>query len=176
MPDDRSLILEVLAGQTGRFRVLVERHQALVLAVTRALTGNAAQAEDMAQDAFVRAFERLTQFDAARGSFRTWLLAIARNRCRDAARRPRALALEPSMLPPSHAGTGDAGLHAQLDAALAAMPPERRLAFLLCDVYQLPIAEVAELADVPAGTIKSRASRAREALRKTLGPLMEEPR
>lgn len=176
MPDDRALILDVLAGQTGRFRVLVERHQALVLAVTRAITGNGAQAEDMAQDAFVRAFERLKQFDAARGSFRGWLLAIARNRCRDAARRPASLPLESAMLPPAATSPLLGGLGEQLDRALAQLSPDHRLAFLLCDVYELPVAEVAALADVPAGTVKSRASRARDALRNALGPLMEEPR
>src|SRR5262245_13371620 len=89
MPVDESTVQRVLNGDREAFRLLVVRHQSAVCATTRALVGGRADWEDLTQEAFLAAFQHLATFDAAKGSFRTWLLAIARNRCRNAASRPR---------------------------------------------------------------------------------------
>ncbi len=176
MPDDASVIADVLAGRTERFRLLVERYQGPVFAIARSFAGNGIAAEDIAQEAFLRALSKLHQFSRERGSFRAWLLTIARNHGRDMLRRAPGAPLDETRLeapPRAHATTEVLG---RLDTALAALSPERRMAFLLVDVYDLPQDEVARIVDVPVGTIKSRAARARQAIRAELGPLVEDPR
>ena len=175
MPQDHQLVCDVLAGDRNGFRVLVERHQGAVFAVVRAFLRDGQEAEDVAQDAFVSAFTHLSSFDPARGPFRAWLLAIARNRCRDVLRkhRPQPGATETVLVEDATRPTDDA--HRRLDRALARLSPERQVAFLLVDVFQMPLEEVATIEGVPVGTVKSRASRARAALREELRACLEEP-
>src|SRR4029078_12002885 len=84
MNDDLSAIERVLSGDREAFRELVLRHQSAVCATIRALGSPRVDFEDVAQETFLAAFRHLDSFDPQRGSFRTWLLAIARNRCRTA--------------------------------------------------------------------------------------------
>jgi len=175
MADDASLIARVLVGDAEAFRDLVRRHQGPVFAVARSFATCAGEVEDVAQDAFLAAYASLRSFDPTRGSFRTWLLAIARNRCRDLGRRRRPAPLEVAdgILAAPRVPTADGALFEQLDRALTALSPELRLAFLLVHVYGVPAAEVAALERTPLGTIKSRASRARAALRERLASCRE---
>ncbi len=168
--DDEDAIAAVLAGDVESFRLLVVRYQRALFALVRSFVRDEGQAEDLVQESFLRAFEALAGFDPARGRFKAWLYQLTRNRCRDALRRARAA---PVPLPELEAETvvaGDSAVSARLDAALAGLAPERRVAFLLVEVHGLTLAEAAEIEDVAVGTIKSRASRARAALRAALAP------
>ncbi len=169
MDPDPPDVYAVLHGAPAAYAALVTRHQGAVRAVLRGYLGNRTGVDDLAQEVFLRAWRALRTWRPRRGSFRTWLLAIARNRARDhlrrARRRPRELSLpaDPAARPDPAPDPAP-----RLDAALASLPPERRVVFLLADVHGVPLDEIARLEDVPVGTVKSRLDRARKALRAAL--------
>src|SRR5687767_3385106 len=78
MTDDRALVEEAAAGSTDAFGELVRRYQGTIFSLARSLTANAAEAEDLTQDAFVRAFRGIGRF-RGESSFKTWLHRIAVN-------------------------------------------------------------------------------------------------
>lgn len=175
--DEDEAIERVRRGDVEAFRVLVGRHQRTLFALARCHLREETQVEDVVQESFVRAFEALETFDPRRGTFVAWLHAIGRNLCRDALRRA-ARRPDPRRAPPAPPRAGDEveardELGPRLDAALEALPPERRVAFLLLEVHGLSVAEAAEIEQVAPGTIKSRAARARASLRAALGSRQE---
>ncbi|MDN0197644.1 sigma-70 family RNA polymerase sigma factor [Streptomyces sp. S.PNR 29] len=170
---DEAITAWALAARGGD-AVAVERFvRALhrdVLRYVAHLCGDPQAVDDLAQDTFLRALGSLHRFEG-RSSARTWLLAIARRAVTDshryAAARPRLhdvadwrLAIE--LAQPCDLPGFDEGV-ALLDL-LAALPDERREAFVLTQLLGLPYAEAAELSDCPVGTIRSRVARARTTL------------
>ena len=169
--DDDDAIAAVLGGDVDAFEALVKRYERPVFAIVRG-HGADGEAEDIAQDVFLKAYRALRSFDPRRGRFASWLYAIARNCCRDLGRRRQPV---PGTLEPDARealGLPDAPT-TRLEAALRCLPVERRLAFLLTEVHGLSQADAAEIEGVAIGTIKSRLSRAKEALREILQPEME---
>ncbi|MFZ5547819.1 MAG: RNA polymerase sigma factor [Pseudomonadota bacterium] len=141
----------------------------------RSLTFDDSATDDLVQSTVERALTHWHQFDQRR-DIRVWLLSIAHNAHLDRLRRERRLViLEPEQLAErSDAGTAaDPGVHAALRidllAALARLTPEHREVLLLVGVEQLSYAECAEVLGVPPGTVMSRLSRARVAMRAALG-------
>jgi RNA polymerase sigma-70 factor (ECF subfamily) len=178
MIEDEHAIRHVLVGEREAFRSLVVRHQAAVRATIHALWRHCPDWEDVAQDVFLAAFRHLATFEAGKGSFRTWLLAITRNQCRTARKRPTATQVD--ALPdgadyrtPDVAACEEEWFR-RLDDALAALPEDQRLLFVLVEMQGLSYQEAAEVADINLGTVKSRLSRAKEWLRETLAPLKTE--
>ena len=138
----------------------------------RSLVYDAQNADDLVQNALERALGHWRQFDPRRDIV-LWLLSIAHNAHLDALRRDRRL----DVLPPEHltevqdarqALGADTGLRMDLSAALGRLVPDQRSALLLVLVEQLSYAEAAEVLQVPAGTVMSRVSRARVAMRECL--------
>ena len=175
MIDDECAIRRVLAGEREAFRSLVVRHQSAVRATIHALWRQCPDWEDLAQDVFLAAFRHLGTFEAGKGSFRTWLLAITRNHCRTAQRRPTTTQVDPL---PDRADYRTPEVAAcqtewfrRLDAGLAALPDDQRLLFVLVEMQGLSYREAAEVAEVNVGTVKSRLSRAKAWLREKLAPL-----
>jgi RNA polymerase sigma-70 factor, ECF subfamily len=170
--EDEQTIRQVLAGDREAFRSLVTRHQSAVCATIRALRAGSDDWEDLAQEVFLKAFQHLAKFDSAKGSFRTWLLAIARNHCRSADQRcvvfPAAVIAEPADHRSPELLAAEAEWFARLDAALAALPEEQRLVFVLIEMQGLSHQEAAEIAESNVGTVKSRLFRAKEWLRESL--------
>lgn len=169
---DADCAARAVGGDAEAFRALVLRHQGPLFTVLRELHLAEADREDVAQDAFIAAWTHLATWDAARGSFFTWLVAIARNRAINVRKRRRP---EPVADLPDRSGGPrvDAALEREdtarrLDAALAALPEDQRTAFVLVEVHGLALADVATVTGVPVGTVKSRAARARERLRRAL--------
>jgi RNA polymerase sigma-70 factor (ECF subfamily) len=123
-------------------------------------------ADDVAQDTFIRAWRALPQF-RGESSARTWLLAIARRACADAirgtVRRRRVRAQYEEQRRRYGAHTDVAPSHA-LDALVAGLEPDQRAAFVLTQIVGCCYAEAAAICDVPVGTIRSRVARARERL------------
>lgn len=183
--DDLHLVREAGAGDLDAFNLLVLRHQRAVFGLCLRLVGDVPAAEDAAQDAFVKAWGAVAGFrgeDAAQ--VRPWLFRIAANRCYDdlrlRGRRPTAsleaepLAVEPIWSsqaaapegPEAATLRGELAIH--LERAVAALPPDQRLAVLLADIAGCDYAEVAAVTGAALGTVKSRLNRARARLRQTL--------
>jgi RNA polymerase sigma-70 factor (ECF subfamily) len=181
----------------ARFRELAWPHLATVLRVAQILTGNAADAEDLAQETMLKAFKAihtLRDGAGAEASVKAWLLAILRNtridRLRSAGQKSAPLSLDALDLEPVQPGNTDpAGLAGagepwekpqevlaafsdqQVIEALQRLPEEIRLTLLLVDVEQLDHHEAADVLRVPVGTIKSRTHRGRAMLRVALAPV-----
>ena len=172
MADEDSDLDRARKGDREAFGRLVRRHQRRVYAAALHILGNHSDADDVAQEAFVRAYRGLASFDPERSAFSTWLFTIARNRCRNelARRRPVVGAELPDVVDlrsPDRAAS-EAELFRELDAALDALPFEQRSAFVLAQLQGLSYEEVGRIEGVGVGTVKSRIARAREKLRSLL--------
>src|SRR5438270_7236790 len=177
MTDDQGAIRRVLAGEVDAFRILVERYEGQLIALLRNLVPDRHECEDIAQNVFLSAYVNLRGFDPGRSSFRTWLYVIARNLCVNAWKKRRPL-LRAEWDGWSGAQSASAHLEErewfqQLDAGLAALPPEQRTVFVLAELQELAHEEIAQIEGVPPGTVKSRLSRAKEKLRAFLRGTVE---
>lgn len=177
MSDDLRITQRVLEGEIEAFRLLVEKYQKSLFAMISNMLTNPADCEDVAQEAFFAAYLHLRSYDANESRFSTWLFTIARNRCFNEAKRRRPASLD-SIEPLVAAGHPADGLIAgevadALDRALDSLPFEQRSAFVLAEIQDLPLDEVARIEAVPLGTVKSRINRAKEKLRWRLAPASE---
>jgi RNA polymerase sigma-70 factor, ECF subfamily len=175
MHDDEQIIARVLAGDAEAYRCLVERHERSVFGFVKELVRNMSDVEDLAQEVFVAAFTHLASFDGRRAKFSTWLLTIARNRCCNHLKKrllpTGEMADMASRVPPPDRVAANRETWNQLDDALDKLPLEQRTAFVLAEIQELPLAEIAVIEGVPLGTVKSRVSRAKERLRQSLKDL-----
>ena len=173
--DESDLIGRAKRGDTHAYEELVYAHQGIAFRTAYVIAGNAADAEDAAQDGFVKAWRALGRFREG-APFRPWLLQIvaneARNRRRSAGRRAH-LALRATEQPSGDAAPspGASLLSAEMrDALLAAvneLPEDQRTVIALRFFVGLSEHEVAEALGVPEGTVKSRSARALERLRES---------
>lgn len=179
--DDAALIKAAQAGERDAADALLRRHQDRIHTLCRRLTGNDADALDATQEAMIAIVRGLPRFDG-RSTFSTWVYRVTTNACLDELRRRKRRAADAM---PEHEQVGDrsvtlAGGHRgfddtaadriDLDGALRRIPVEFRTAVVLRDVCRLDYAEIAEVLDVPAGTVRSRISRGRAALAAELDP------
>lgn len=180
-PADGQLIAAARDGDLDAFNQLVERYERLVYAVCFRLLGTTQRAEDVTQETFIRTYTALDQFRG--GAFRSWLLRIATNQCYDLLRQERrrasdslnALPIEVEPRWTTGAPVDDPAhfverseLGRRLERALSELPDDQRLVVILSDVHGYPYSEIAEIAGVPPGTVKSRLSRGRARLRDLL--------
>ena len=169
MPIERAWAQRARAGSQHDFSRLVAAHQGPLRAFLRRLCVNAAEADDLAQETFVFAWEQIARFDPAR-DFRPWLFAIAWRKYRQSKRSwLRRLRREKAAAPIEDSFTPDHGLRLDLGAALKDLSPEPRAAVLLCLGCDFSHAEAAQALEIPLGTIKSHIARARLALQTALG-------
>lgn len=171
-------VQQTLAGDPQAFGELVQRYERDVFNLTYRMLNNRGEAEDAAQEAFLRAYSNLDRYDQNR-SFKTWLLSIASNHCIDRIRRRRLtwLSLE-EPLPPHPALTSDipgpeeATLSNEksmlVQELLDELPADYRMAVVLRYWYDYSYAEIADMLDTTESAIKSRLFRARQALAKEL--------
>jgi RNA polymerase sigma-70 factor (ECF subfamily) len=162
-PDPRTLD-RARRGDLGAFEDLVRAYQADVWRFAYHFTRDRTLADDVTQDAFLRAFRFLKGF---RGDsrFTSWLFRIARNCAMDAIKaRKSHLDREP----PPPVGPSDPQARIELQAALDAVSDEHREAFLLIEVFGLSYQEAADVLGVRVGTVKSRMHRARIAMVRSL--------
>ena len=168
-PNEQAWAHGAQAGSHQDFSRLVAAHQAPLRAFLRRLCVNAAEADDLAQDSFVFAWENVARFDPAR-AFRPWLFAIAWRKYRQSKRSwLRRLRREQAAAPMEDRFTPDPGLRLDLDAALGGLAPEARAAVLLCLGCDFSHAEAAQALEIPLGTVKSHIARARLVLQTALG-------
>jgi RNA polymerase sigma-70 factor (ECF subfamily) len=170
-PEPRTLA-RARRGDPAAFEDLVRSFQADVFGLALALTRDRAMAEDVTQETFLRAFRFLGGFRDGR-RFAPWLLRICRNCAYDAIRRrPPVVALPDDgidartqrVTASAGGGLADAVARSELAAALRALTPDHRDAFLLIEVFGLTYGEAAEVLAIRVGTAKSRVFRARKAL------------
>jgi RNA polymerase sigma-70 factor (ECF subfamily) len=161
---DEALLAGLAGGDPEAAVAFVRRFQRRVFGLAATIVGDRALAEDVAQEALVRAWRHAGAFDARRGSVATWLLTITRNLAVDTIRAARATPVADDVLlaalPPSGDGPGDASVSAdelrRVAAALGAMPEEQRRALLLARLRGHTAAEIAASEGIPLGTAKTR--------------------
>lgn len=165
--DDRALVEALQAGDPQAPRVLIERFQGVVFGLCYRMLGHRQDAEDAAQDTFLRAIRGMAGFDNKR-PVRPWLLGIAANRCRTAlGHRARRLALAETVVEQvdHRPGIGDPDdLAGELERALARLRPDYRLVFILYHEQGLSYEEISHSAGRPIGTVKTWLHRARSEL------------
>jgi RNA polymerase sigma-70 factor (ECF subfamily) len=161
---EAALVMRARAGSADAFGRLVQMHQQGLRAFLRRLSGNPADAEDLAQESFVFAWEHLGRFDSTR-PFRPWLFGIAWRKYRERKRSWLRLLKRESALAREDAGfTPDPGLKLDLVKATQTLPVEQRAAVLLCLGAEFTHAEAAQALALPLGTVKSHVTRGREKL------------
>ena len=172
--DDRALVAAATAGDRAAFDVLVRRHQRTVYGVCYRFTGDHADASDLAQDAFIRAYRGLARFkgDAA---FSTWLYRIAVNVCltRAAVKTPALDPIEPLELADLSGDRPDDPLRraedaARVKAAIARLPEKQRMTVILRVYHELPHDAIARTLGSTVGTVKANFFHALQNLRKLL--------
>ena len=173
---DPQAVARAAEGDVAAFEELVRRYQGDVWRLACRLLGDDSLADDVTQDAFVRAYRFLPRY---RGDarFPTWLFTIARNCALDELRRRqrrRALAQRAGAEQP--AVTGEQPPVLEVREALARLPLELREPVVLIDMFGVSYREVADMVGAPVGTIKSRVHRARWLLARALAPDREERR
>ncbi len=190
--DEAELIEQCRRGERSAFEQFVRRYQDRVFNLCWRMCGNRADAEDLTQEAFVRAIQAIDRFDGRAGVY-TWLFRIAVNLVlsdrRRAARRPtcsleaagamtdasidsargRIAAVEAT---PAEQAC-DQETHRRVAQAVAELDEEHRSVVILRDMESFGYEEIAEILEVPIGTVKSRLHRARLALRDKLAPMLK---
>jgi RNA polymerase sigma-70 factor (ECF subfamily) len=160
--DERALVRGAQRGSASDLEALFRMHWARAHRAAYLVVGDAAGAEDIAQEAFVAAVRALDRFDRRR-PFGPWLHRIVVNRAIDYA-RARALRAE-TELPESIAAPPTTGAaNGTLLAAIGALPPEQRAVVVLRHLLEYTPGEIAELLELPRGTVNSRLRRGLDAL------------
>ncbi len=174
MNDEPARVVAAQRGDTTAFCSLVETYQRDVYNLAYRMLGDGAEAEDAAQEAFVRAYTRLSTYQLGR-SFKTWLLSIAAHYCIDRLRQRRLtwLSIEQEEAPPealasSLPGPEDSLIRSEYDTIirrlLSTLAPDYRLPIVLRYWYDMSYEEIAEATGSTVSAIKSRLFRARSML------------
>lgn len=186
-PADEELVLQAQAGDSAAYDELVTRHRGRIFAMIRQMVKNDADAWDLAQEAFIKAWKALPRFEV-KAKFSTWLYRIAHNTVYDWARRKRPesgggelneeIFRSGSIDPASKTTPGkprrpdealrDDELRVKIEAALDKLSPQHREAVILKDVQGLAYKEIAEVMDCSIGTVMSRLHYARQKLQSLL--------
>jgi RNA polymerase sigma-70 factor (ECF subfamily) len=178
---DNQLVERCLAGNEGAWEDLVKVHTRRVYSICYRFTGSDQEAQDLTQEVFLRVFRSLKSFRAGEGSFGVWLARLSRNLLIDHYRRTkldRATDSIEDQLPMLEEKTAMisrtegmlAGREASelLQGALQKLSPELRETVILRDLEELEYREIAQVLNVPEGTVKSRLNRGRAELAKVL--------
>lgn len=175
-------VVECQKGQVSAYAKIVRTLQEPVVRFLYRMVNNQHTAEELGQDAFLKAYQQLHRFDARRASFKTWLYTIARNLCIDYLRKQKAryvdmdeagpLPDESGVNPFERMSEEDAA--AQIARAIHSLEPIYREVFILKEFEACSVDEIAEIAGIESGTVKSRLYRARAQLQIALAPLLQE--
>jgi RNA polymerase sigma-70 factor, ECF subfamily len=172
--DDASLVTRAVDGDRRALEVLLDRHADRIHAVCRRIVAHPEDALDTTQEAMIAVARGISRFDG-RAAFSTWCYRIATNAALDELRRKRRRPLPaspdvPEPMAPASGPDDVVAARLDVDAALQHVPEEFRVAVVLRDLCDLDYAEIAELLDIPPGTVKSRIARGRAILVERLGP------
>jgi RNA polymerase sigma-70 factor (ECF subfamily) len=182
LDQDQSIIARCLGGDETAWEELVRVHTRHVYGLCFRFTSSGSEAQDLTQEVFLRVFRTLRSFRAAEGSFNTWLSRVARNLLIDHYRRTRQEratdSIEEQLPMMESIGAGAsvrpdqalAGREASeiLNATLQRLSPELREAVILRDLQEMEYREIAQVLEIPEGTVKSRINRGRAELARLL--------
>jgi RNA polymerase sigma factor (sigma-70 family) len=164
-PSDEALVAGLAAGDAAAATAFVRRFQARVYGLAVSMIGNSAVAEEIAQEAFTRAWRHAGNYDARRGRVATWLLSITRNLAIDHLRAKRTEPLDPDSIRDAERamwatsapepGEGDIGT-SELRESLGELPADQRRALLLAALFGFTAREIGEIEEIPVGTAKTR--------------------
>jgi RNA polymerase sigma-70 factor (ECF subfamily) len=165
---DRATLVRCRTQDPVAFQAFVVRYERLVFAVLSQMLGRGPHVEDLAQETFLRAYLAFPRFDLDRARPSRWVLTIATRLALNEARRGRRASEDPAE--PTHDANPEAEslrneLGRAIERAIAQLPDDQRAVFVLAELHDLTLAEIASTLDVPVGTVKSRLLRAREELR-----------
>lgn len=170
---DEQLAEDYLAGDVGAFREILERHHDDLMRFLRRMMGDAASADDVFQDTFLQVHESLGTFDTSR-RLKPWLFTVAANKARDALRkqkRRRTLSLSAEIgggdgtqfvdlleidVPGPETGLDDEERSRMVQKAIDTLSPKLREVLLLAYFQRLSYQQIADMFDIPLGTVKSR--------------------
>jgi RNA polymerase sigma-70 factor (ECF subfamily) len=176
---DETLMLRAGRGDRAACQLLVERHLVRMVTFAHRTLGNRADAEDAAQDVFLRVWAAAPRWRRGSARFTTWLHRVAMNVCLDRMNKKReTLPAElPDVVddaPGPGAALQDAELSRHVNAALAALPKTQRIAVTLCHYQGLRNSEAAEVMGVSVEALESLLARGRRAMRACLRPIAPE--
>jgi RNA polymerase sigma-70 factor, ECF subfamily len=189
--DEAGMIAAILSGESQRFHDLIRPYERSVYVMALSFVKDESDAEDVAQEAFLKAFRNLASF-RGEAKFGTWLISITLNEARSKIRRKKLVKMEPLEAP-----DGDDGSHVSpallrdwkeipsealersemrslLQKAVEGLPPIYREIFVLRDIEELSINEAADVLQITVASVKVRLHRARVALQKTLAPQLKQ--
>jgi len=191
MHSDEQLVERFVAGETDSFPILVERYEARVYSIVYGIMGSRDEAEDLSQEVFIKVYENLGHFKG-KSKFYTWIYRITVNVCLSAQRKksqsnriismsrlsgvsanPGEVELADETFSPQKVFK-DRELASKIQLAINSLPGILRITFILREFEDLSYRELARIFRCSMGTVKSRLSRARESLRQTLTPYLEE--
>ena len=187
MSDEQDWVWRARAGDEAAFTRLVEAYQTPIYNLCYRMLGEAGEAEDAAQETFLRAYSQFGSYDTAR-SFKTWLFSIANHHCIDRLRKRRLtwLSIDDDNLPPHEAlqeqtpGPEEALVRRQqaelLQGLLAKLPPDDRSVMVMRYWYDFSYEEIAEATHATVSAVKSRLHRARGNMGQMLEPNAAAPR
>lgn len=179
---DQPLVSRCLDGDEAAWEELVRQHTRQVYGLCFRFTNSAQEAQDLTQEVFLRVFKTIKTFRSTEGSFHTWLARVTRNLLIDHYRRTRQERVTDSIeeqLPMLEEAGGAAAVRpdqalagreaaAILQATLQKLSPDLREAVILRDLQEMEYREIAEVLEIPEGTVKSRINRGRAELARLL--------
>lgn len=189
MRDERAQIAKAKAGDMDAFAALILQHEKIVYNVALRMLNHSEDAKDISQEVLIKAYKSIKNFDE-RAQFSTWLYRITTNACIDELRRRKGkqsysleedLENEEGSMQRQIADEGETPEESllrteraeELKKALSQLKEEHRMAVILRDIRGLSYEEIAEIMDLPMGTVKSRISRARNQLKQEILKIRE---
>jgi RNA polymerase sigma-70 factor (ECF subfamily) len=170
---DTDLVQRVGRGDESACALLLERHLPRITAVAYRVLSNRADAEDVAQEVFLKVWLHASQWNPGAARFSTWMHTVAVNLCRDRLRKRRESGLEDVGEVPDHHHSAESAVHHAhvskvVDQALLALPERQRLAIILCHYQGLSNIETAQVMGASIEAVESLLSRARRNLKTQL--------
>lgn len=176
---DEQVVDRVLAGEGALFEILMRRHNQRIYRIVRGILGDDGEAEDVMQDAYVRAYQHLEQFER-RSTFVTWLTRIAMHEAfarSEKQKKLTSLDSDEALMNTASMSVSDASpeqevanmeLHTALEAAIVSLPAKYLSVIMLRDVEEMTTAETASALEISEESVKVRLHRARALMRRAL--------
>jgi RNA polymerase sigma-70 factor, ECF subfamily len=165
------IIIRAQSGDREAFAILFEQYKNLVYKTAYLMLGESSEAEDALQEIFLQVYKSLSGFDPGKAAFTTWLYRVTFNYCLNHRRKKRPLTLELENVPATLKSEFPSAQMAEeevLQQAIGKLTDKQRVVVILRYFWDLPYAEIAQILDVPLGTVKSRIDLALKTLRKVI--------